>query len=196
VEAGTASTISWDADWSGDGTYTYPDWISTKSKIELNDGGSLSTIDNSESQAGGNGNYSWTPASTGSGLKVRVTDRSSDDWSESTSFSVDNAALSVDFTGPSTLNATVEGTWTAQVSGGTTPYTYDWDYMLTCSTLALPVPLLEECDTWNQGGTGASWSHTISDDGYDLKIRLTVHDSDSDSGQESKIVGICPYSGC
>ena len=64
------------------------------------------------------------------------------------------------------------------------PYSYDWDYMWICNTQGVQVQV-EECDTWNQGGTGSSWSKTVSSDFFDMKIRLTITDSDSPANQDT-----------
>lgn len=60
----------------------------------------------------------------------------------------------------------------------TSPYSYDWDYMLDCESAPLGI-LVEQCDVWYQGGTGSSWSHSLSGSSYDLIIRLKVVDSDN-----------------
>ncbi len=63
-------------------------------------------------------------------------------------------------------------TWTAVVSGGQTPYTYEWEFMPQCpGGGAAP-----QCDAWNYGGNAGTFTYR-STDGYDFTIKLTVTDA-------------------
>lgn len=91
-------------------------------------------------------------------------------------FSVIVRPLVASISGPSSLEVDVNGTWTASAIGGVGTKTYQWDYMWICNGLSIQV---EGCDTWNQGGTSSSWSKTVTGDLFDMKIRLTATDGDS-----------------
>jgi hypothetical protein len=171
-------TIDWDANWSGSGSYTWPTFILSTAKVLLVDGGT-STLDSSESQSNGFGDLNWTPQREYLSVKIRVEDNTYGDFAESSSFNVANP-LSFSILGPDERDAGQQGTWSTVVSGGTSPYAYDWDYKLLCNSQGIEYRV-EQCDTWYQGGFGSSWSHSLSGAEFDLKIRLTVADSDSPS---------------
>ncbi|MGA8264586.1 MAG: S8/S53 family peptidase [Ignavibacteriaceae bacterium] len=62
--------------------------------------------------------------------------------------------LSVYITGPSTAQCQTS-TWTANTSGGSTPYSYQWYQKWDCGGGAGPGPL-RPCGTWNAVGTNSS----------------------------------------
>ena len=73
----------------------------------------------------------------------------------------DNGGLGVYISGPSFVTNGQQGTWTANASGGTTPYTYHWyrnDYGST--------------PYWQQAGTGSSYTTTVTSS-FDLKVTVT-----------------------
>lgn len=186
--AGSPITVTWNADWSGIG-FVFPDFMTTGAKLELVDG-SISTLAASEGHASGSGSYDWTPDQAYTSVKIRVNDNHSSNSDDSSILDVESP-ISFTIDGPSSLDQGVEGTWSAEPTGGTAPYTFDWDYLLICDTQSLSIRV-EECDTWNQGGTAWNWSHTVNGSLFDLKIRLTVSDASSPSfsSQETIVVNI------
>jgi hypothetical protein len=83
-------------------------------------------------------------------------------------------ALAASISGPGSLTTGQTGTWSANVSGGSTPYAYQWDYMLMC-----PEGLYaEDCDRWHAGGTSSTFSKQASG-GFDLRLKLRVTDEAS-----------------
>jgi hypothetical protein len=102
--------------------------------------------------------------------------------------------LSAVINGPSTRTIGQSGTWTASASGGTTPYTYRWDYQLICpgSGEAQPKikPLLEDCNVWYFGGNTSSMTKSINGN-FTLLIKLTTTDKVTNSiiTQKSVIIG-------
>ena len=103
-----------------------------------------------------------------------------------------SSPLTASIVGPSSLGNGVTGTWTASVSGGSQPYTYDWDYQLLCGGGLGPDsdigPLDVSCDTWHQGSTTNSFSRSVNGSNTDLKLRLTVTDNSSSVETEYKTV--------
>ncbi len=90
--------------------------------------------------------------------------------------------LAASITGPSLLNSGDSGTWNANPSGGSDPYTYSWQYFLSCPGGAGPEgrhrppgPRAVECGQWQSGGNGATFSLQVGA-GYDPTIQLTVTD--------------------
>ncbi len=185
-EGGTSIAITWDADWDGSGQL--PSWIGGHGDATVKlTGGATETLEEEESHATGNGSLSWTPSQLYSNIKVKVEENSTEDELESSSFNV-ISPIDYDIDGPTTLEEGVQGTWSVSPEGGTTPYTYDWDYMLLCTSQAL-TSLVEECDNWYQGGTGSSWNHTVSGALYDLQIRSKVTDSSTNPAwSKTKII--------
>ena len=68
--------------------------------------------------------------------------------------------------------------WEVIPTGGTTTYSYDWDYLWICNSQSLSIRI-ETCGQWNQGGTDWQWSKSVSGAEFDMKIRVTVTDSNS-----------------
>lgn len=68
--------------------------------------------------------------------------------------------LSVFISGPSFVTNGQQGEWTAEVSGGVSPYSYKWFRSNT------------DPPFWQQVGTGASYSETVTES-FDLKVRVT-----------------------
>ncbi len=90
------------------------------------------------------------------------------------------AGLSASIDGSSSVTGPGGTTWTASVSGGTTPYTYSWRYQRTCSggeggpgDRAAP-----PCTEWVSGGASSSLTLTLS---RSTTLELTVTDADDDS---------------
>lgn len=182
--AGSPTTVTWNVDWSGLG-FIFPDFMTTDAKMELVDG-SILTLSSSEDHDSGSGSFDWTPDQAYTSVEIRVSDNHSGNSDDSSTFDVESpVSFSID--GPSSLDQGVEGTWSAEPIGGTIPYTFDWDYLLICDTQGFSIRV-EECDTWNQGGTAWNWSHTVTGALFNLKIRLTVSDAGSPSFSMQKII--------
>jgi len=84
--------------------------------------------------------------------------------------------LDVTISGPSQLDAGETGTWTANVSNGTSPYSYVWYYRS------------EGDNSWGQVGTGSSYSHGTGDGQTDYWLKVEVTDTDSRSGSDNQYV--------
>jgi hypothetical protein len=71
------------------------------------------------------------------------------------------AQLAITITGSTELEVDETGSWTAGVSGGFTPYHYQWYYRLVCDELEKrPQPLKPPCGYWfTVGLDNSSWSH-------------------------------------
>ena len=123
-----------------------------------------------------------TPVSAGTAtLTVIGRDQSNAGAIQSVGVTVSTAAgLSASISGPSSVTGPGGTTWTASVSGGTTPYTYNWRYQRTCSgggegpgDRAAP-----PCTEWVSGGTSSSLTLTLSES---TTLELTVTDANDDS---------------
>jgi len=182
---GQSQEITWNADWQGGGEgWTLPSFFPQNATIKIVDGPSETTITATGDQDDGSGSFFWVPTQEYTDIQIKVIDNGSGNSAVSTTFSVVGQSLTGSITGPSSLAMNVEGNWSASVESGVPPYSYDWDYMWICNTQGVQVQV-EECDTWNQGGTGSSWSKTVSSDFFDMKIRLTITDSDSPANQDT-----------
>lgn len=94
-------------------------------------------------------------------------------------------ALAASISGPGSLTIGQTGTWSANASGGSTPYAYQWDYMLVC-----PGGLYaEDCDRWHAGGTSATFSKRVSG-GFDLRLKLRVTDGSGTDETVYKTVSV------
>ncbi len=103
------------------------------------------------------------------------------------SFQIPNAPaepLEISISGPTALGIGEDGTWHAIVSGGRSPFSYQWDYMLLCigafgaQGLGDIGTMDVNCDQWYSGGTGSSFSRSTSGE-WTMRIRLTVMDADN-----------------
>lgn len=91
--------------------------------------------------------------------------------------------LTASITGPATRTVGQSGTWTAGVSGGKSPYTYTWSFLLQCHMGAATesyhdggdTPDAENCGVWNVGGTASSFTKSFSGN-WDVQLRLVVKD--------------------
>ena len=72
--------------------------------------------------------------------------------------------LAVTITGPTVLQSEGSYTWYANVSGGSAPYTYQWERRNSGST------------TWSAviGGTGSSWTRSFFSGSNTFDLRVTV----------------------
>ncbi len=169
---GNEQNINWDADWYGvTGLNFFPRTATVKIKYGA-------TLTSSEPHSYGSGQYDWFPSQTYSNIQIEVVENASGSSSLSSSFSVVNPPLDGNIGGPSTLNINVQGTWTASATGGETPYSFSWEYMWICNQQGIGIQV-EECNTWNNGGTNSSFSKTATGDNFDLKIKLTITDDDA-----------------
>jgi subtilisin family serine protease len=134
---GTAGTYTWQANASGGtGSYTYS-W-------EYRTQGSTTWT-----AVGSGASYSRTVGTSDADFELRVT-VTSGGVSASDTHLVDVGAtpLSVTITGPGLIYSGRSGTWTANPSGGTGTYTYQWQYRNEGST------------TWVNGATTKSYTRT------------------------------------
>ena len=56
--------------------------------------------------------------------------------------------------------------------------------MWVCGSQSIGIQV-EECNTWNSGGTSSSFSKTASGDDFDLKIKLIVTESSTSTVQDT-----------
>jgi hypothetical protein len=103
--------------------------------------------------------------------------------------------LDASISGPATLGMGETGTWEANVSGGTAPYSYLWEYMIDlggCEPDLLQggfhTEEVPQCE-WYYGSSGSSFSRSVSADAL-LSLRLTVTDYGSDVVVATKTVTI------
>gem|GEM_PF-1876618 len=85
--------------------------------------------------------------------------------------------LTVSISGPQTLSQQDGiGYWSANVSGGVSPYSYQWQARNTCRTGY-------NCgsETWQPAGTQQTISYTYSSSVYSLELKVTVTDNQSTS---------------
>lgn len=84
--------------------------------------------------------------------------------------------LDVDLSGTSSLCPGEDGTWTASVSGGATPYGYDWYYR-------------KDSGTWySQSETSDSFSRSMPTVNNSMDIKATVTDDDNTQTSDTKLV--------
>ena len=122
------------------------------------------------------------PVSAGSAtVTVTARDPSGASVLQSVAVTVSTAAgLTASISGPSSVNFNFgDGTtWTADVSGGTTPYTYSWRYRLCNNNGEGPGDRAEPICQWVSGGAASTLTLTLSDS---TTLELTVTDDDGDS---------------
>ena len=98
------------------------------------------------------------------------------------------STLTITISGPSSLGVNQIGTWTATVSGGVSPYHYQWYYYPVCPDLPVqggPKPLKPTCGYWyTNGADNKSWSHQ---DTYDFMVKCDVIDA-KDSVRTSNVI--------
>ncbi|MBC8186271.1 hypothetical protein H8E88_34750 [candidate division KSB1 bacterium] len=92
-----------------------------------------------------------------------------------------SSQLSVSISGPS-IAPCETGTWTANVSNGTPPYTYQWYHMWVCDG-NIKVP----CDEWNSVGTNSSMLQMYLCSGNSI-LRVDVEDSEGITGSDQHYV--------
>ncbi|MDA1029523.1 MAG: hypothetical protein O3B41_10800 [Bacteroidetes bacterium] len=175
---GYENSITWDARWSGTEDLNF---FPRTASVKINGGATLSS---GATHSNGSGAYSWSPSQLYSGIQIQVVDNGSGSSSLSSTFSVVDRPAEASIEGPSSLDIHVQGTWTASAVGGETPYGYIWEYMWICGAQGIGIQV-EECNTWNGGGTSSSFSKTASGDNFDLKIKLIVTESSSSTVQDT-----------
>jgi hypothetical protein len=86
------------------------------------------------------------------------------------------AQLAITITGSTELEIDETGSWSAAVTGGFTPYHYQWYYRLVCDRRQKrPQPLKPPCDYWfTVGEDTSSWSHA---DDQDFEVKCEVTDA-------------------
>jgi pimeloyl-ACP methyl ester carboxylesterase len=145
-----------------------PGWIPTSKRIKI-----LGDINHLEQRTHQNALTALTQALTAADIDI------------------DNAPpppLNVSILGPSSLKSGQKGTWTAGVYGGTSPFSYRWDYQLLCGSKIAPDrqkggggdkpgPYEVSCDAWYSGGTSTSFSRSVNGSQFDLRLRLVVTDA-------------------
>jgi len=93
------------------------------------------------------------------------------------SYNIPPEPLTVSISGPQTLSQQDGiGYWSANVSGGVSPYSYQWQARNTCRTGY-------NCgsETWQPAGTQQTISYTYSSSVYSLELKVTVTDDQSTS---------------
>lgn len=81
----------------------------------------------------------------------------------------------ISITGPTALAVNEVGTWTASVTGGFTPYHYQWYYFPVCAQVAgPPQPLKPPCGYWYTWG--ADQSSAARSDDANFKVRCVLTD--------------------
>ena len=84
--------------------------------------------------------------------------------------------LDVSLSGTSSLCPGESGSWTASVSGGTSPYSYDWYYR-------------KDSGTWySQSETSDSFSRSMPTVNNSMDIKVTVTDDDNTQASDTKLV--------
>ena len=106
-------------------------------------------------------------------VKVTVTDVNAVTASNTASITISPLALATDFTFPATITPGVAAGFTATTSGGTTPYTYAWDFGDTTT------------------GSGNPVSHIYSTTGP-FTVVLTVTDANAKTATATHTIGSTP----
>ncbi|GMQ83154.1 MAG: hypothetical protein BMS9Abin05_2641 [Rhodothermia bacterium] len=177
--------LDWGSFWESIDSFPFPDFMVSKVTVKIKDGATLPSASAVAFDAYGDGTYAWTPDQTYSNIQIEIIDNNSGQSALSSFFNVVVAPVDASISGPDNLQEGYTGTWTAVVSGGTPSYTYDWDYLFICNGQSLELnPRVEQCDTWNQGGTSSTYQKSVSGAEFDMKLRLTVTDSASPPVQD------------
>ncbi|HBQ61244.1 MAG TPA: hypothetical protein DD671_16910 [Balneolaceae bacterium] len=92
-----------------------------------------------------------------------------------------NGPLSVFINGPTIIQDSQGGQWTANVSGGVSPYSYQWSRSFNGGT------------TWNPAGSSQSYSGTYIDD---FMLRVQVTDNNSNTAQSLRNIIVTSGGGC
>ena len=101
--------------------------------------------------------------------------------------------LSVAISGPINLDFVESGTWTAEVSGGTAPYSYTWWRMNVCNSNLFSlkrgvVPNSYPCDQWAELPMHTA---SITTSGMqDFKLRVQVTDAGEETAQDEIYVSV------
>ncbi len=86
------------------------------------------------------------------------------------------SGLTASISGPSSVGLGISREWTADVSGGATPYTYSWRYDRLCSNPGPGDRAAPPCREWVSGGAASNLTLTLSES---TTIELTVTDDDN-----------------
>lgn len=160
---GEASTISWTSVGGG---------ATVKIELSANNGSTWSTLAASAANVQGTNSYTWTPTTTGTTFKVRVTAISYPTATDvnATPFTVTTRSL--------TLNTPADGatlykgeasniTWTSNYAGATAKIELSTNWGSTWTTLAASVANA-------QGNNSYSWTPTTSNVGNSMYVRIRV----------------------
>lgn len=165
----TAGTYTWQANASGgNGTYTYNWQYRTQGST------TWTTV-------GTGASYSRTVGASDPGFELQVTVTSGGvSTSDTHLVNVGTTPLSVSITGRALIYSGRSGTWTANPSGGTGTYTYQWQYREDGST------------TWVNGPTTKSYTLT----GYSpFYLRVTVTSGGVSATSAERAVWVEPMCG-
>ena len=101
------------------------------------------------------------------------------------------APLAVEIAGPASIASGAENTWQAQASGGTSPYTYRWDYATECADDNVPGRTSDSCVwKWIDAGSGPGLTRTITTPDTLAAVRVTATDRTSSSVRKSLDVSV------
>lgn len=109
-----------------------------------------------------------------------------------------SSSISVSISGPSSLKSGQSGTFTANVSDGTPPYSYSWKKYQYCDNRSQTNVIIKDeedksipCDYWRPTGTN---SKTLYSAGFPPKFKLKVTVTDnSGSGVAYKTMTVTPW---
>lgn len=149
VTVTSAGTQTWTANATGGtGTYTY-NW---EYRVQ---GGTWTSLGVTTKT------YSRSITATSPDFELRVT-ATSGGASDTDSHLVDvNFPITVTVSGTNSGYRWETGSWTAVVTGGSAPYTYQWQYRLASTT------------TWTNVGTGATYSRALPFTSFYVRVTVT-----------------------
>jgi subtilisin family serine protease len=107
----------------------------------------------------------------------------------------DPGPLAASIAGPSSVVSNQQNTWSTSPTGGSPPYSYQWEYYYVCSgggggCTGTVCPMSgPTCGTWYNHGTSNSMTRSFSG-AAEAKIRLTVTDAASGSVSQTRSIAI------